>query len=594
MSALTLGAGRTVAQQTPHQFSSSEKRFSYTNDRRLDGEISEIFSGAEQRISQSWESSARGPVKTEPQAAAPWWEKESAQSIDETGRSTRSITLENLFIEALEHSTQIRVFSDVPLIRETSIQEAEGVFDTRAFVQSVYEYTNDPITTLLETGQESGRFEQNAIRHQGGLRQRTGAGTEITLALESNYLDNNSEFLTPNPQTTSRLRLAIVQPIFKGAGFAYNRAIIDIAQLDTDAALQEHLRQAESHLLEITRAYWTLSFARIAYLRKQKYFNQANSIAEELQAREDLDAIEGQISRARSAVAFRNSEMVRARMEVLNAQDRIRTLVNSPELGALNTIELIPTDPIITERYPVSFQQSARRALRQRPEIQQAMLQIRAAAVRERIARNEVLPQLNLILEGYVAGVAADNNFGTAWNNQFSDGRPGWLAGFSFEFPLGNHTAKAKRLRRQLEVRQQFNQLRTTIDTVLLEVQASVREVETAFEDYQAKHEAMKAAEAEFEQFTARREVDTAPDAAALRSQSWYLDEWLNTQARLEFAEQEFARVATIYQVALVNLERAQGNLLLKEQISVVRDTDEDRLPLLRLEKQTRPSTRSK
>lgn len=566
-------------------------RKTYTNDKKIDDEIHGILETTDQQITGSGDGTSlvKPPNSGKGTPSQAWWKTDAQQAL--LPGTPRKVTLEDLYLQAIEHSTQIKVFSDVPLIRETSIQEAEGVFDTRAFVQSAYEYTNDPISTLLETGQADGRFIQTELRNEVGVRKRVATGAEVAVSQEFGFIDNNSEFLVPNPQGTSRLKLSIVQPLLRGAGLAYNQAIIDVAKIDTEAARQEQIRQAESHLLEICRSYWTLYFARVSYVRKKRYYEQARKIADELDSRQDVDTIQGQIMRAKSAVAFRESDLARAQMDIANAQDRIRTLVNSPELGDIDAPELIPSDEVFSRKYPLNYQQVARRAIGQRPEIQQAISQIRAAAVRVKMSRNEILPQLNLIMEGYVAGLESDRNFAGAWGNQFNQGAPGALIGFSFEWPFENNAAKARLERRRLELRQQFSQLRSTIDTVLLEVKASVREVETAWQDYGAKLRSVQAAGADLEQFTARRDVDTqsSPDAASGgRTQSSYLDQWLDSQTRLEVAEQEFARVATIYQVAVVNLERAQGNLLNYEDISIVRTEDENGLPLLELQKGVR------
>lgn len=562
---------------------------SYTNDKKIEEEIDLILENANQGIANTpgGEALFHAPESGKSDGKDLSWKSDASSQLL-TG-TPRKITLEELYIRAIAYSTQIQVFSDVPLIRETAIQEAKGVFDTHGFLDSAYEYTNDPVSTLLETGLATGRFTQKEFRNEAGVRKRLGTGAEMTLAQEFGFVENNSSFLVPNPQGTARLKLAIVQPLLRGAGLAYNRAIIDIAKIDTQAASHEQVRQAESHLLEICRSYWTLYFSRVSYVRKKRFFQEAVAVTDELNARNEVDTIQGQIMRARSAVAFRESELARAEMDIANAQDRIRTLVNSPDLADMGAPELIPTDPVYSQKYPVNYQLAARRAIMQRPEILQAILQIRASAVRVAMSKNELLPQLNLLLQGYVAGVDENRDMGGAWNNQFNQGGPGALVGFSIEFPFENNAARARHERRRLEMRQQFSQLKTTIDTVLLEVKASVREVETSWRDYSAKLRSVQAASADLSQFTARREVDTTstPDASSTggRSQSWYLDEWLNSQTRLEYAEQDFARVATIYQVALVNLERAQGNLLKFEDISIVRTTDENKLPLLQLRK---------
>jgi len=197
-----------------------------------------------------------------------------------------------------------------------------------------------------------------------------------------------------------------------------------------------------------------------------------------------------------------------------------------------------------------------------------------------------------VIFEGYIAGLAGDGNSGAAFNNQFNQGAPGGAAGFNFEFPVENNTAEARHTRRRIELRQQVNQLRTTIETTLLEIKVTAREVRTSWRDYAAKLESMKAAQDDLTQFQARREVETPlpgepeqASAVSIEATTAYLDSLLGSQNRLTVAEEEFAKTSTSYQLAVLNFERAQGNLLNYEDISVVRTRDKDRLPLLKLQK---------
>jgi hypothetical protein len=61
-----------------------------------------------------------------------WWNA-AVQGQLRNERKT-PVTVEGLVLIALDHSSQIRVFSDLPLIRETSIVEADAAFDWSKFV----------------------------------------------------------------------------------------------------------------------------------------------------------------------------------------------------------------------------------------------------------------------------------------------------------------------------------------------------------------------------------------------------------------------------------------------------------------------------
>ena len=235
-------------------------------------------------------------------------------------------------------------------------------------------------------------------------------------------------------------------------------------------------------------------------------------------------------------------------------------------------------------------QSAATTALENRPEINQAFLQLRAATIREKMQRNELMPELNLVLQGSLGGITG-GDFADAYGKQYNTGGPGYGAGLVFSFPLENNIARARLERRRLELRQQLDQLKTTIDTVLLEVKISAREVATAHRETQAKYAAVKAFTSDVDSILARRALRTAspaPGADETSQTALYLDTLLDSQDRRANAEEEFIRSAANYQIAIVNLERSKGRLLNYKEITVVRDKDERGLPELHLEKGAR------
>jgi outer membrane protein TolC len=517
------------------------------------------------------------PAKV-PTDFAPWWIRGQRASIGDNGGS-RTFTVEELYQRALRHSKQIRVFSDLPLIRETGIQEAKGAFDTNTFLEGKFDHKNDPVGNTLTTGGAE-RFKQDQWSFEAGAKKKFVTGTEVTLSQSYGRTDNNSIYFVPNPQSTANLSLSVVQPILKGAGVNYNRSIIRIAKLDSQVAMSEFIRQSESHLLEITRTYWALYAARVMYLQKAKLVEETGKVADELRARQQVDARKTQLFRAQSALASRRSDLIRSEAAVRNAQDRLRALTSDPELLDAPDSELIPADRLILSSSPVDARAAAEAALQNRPEITQAFLQLQAASIRENMARNEIMPELNLVLQGSLGGLSGSDT--GAYGRQYTEGGPGYGIGLVFSFPLENNIGKAHLERRRIETRQQINQIKTTIDTVLLEVKVSAREVATAWRETQAKFEAVRAFTEDLDTLQARRPIQDLRDELQASS---YLDTMLDAQDRRSDAEEEFIRAAANYQIAIVNLERAKGNLLTYSDVSVMRGKDEKNLPQLWLEK---------
>ena len=231
---------------------------------------------------------------------SPWWIRGQKNSI---GNSVgKGVTIEDLYLRALRNSKQIRVFGDLPVIRETGIREAKGAFDTNSFLQGKFDRANDPVGNTLVTG-GAGRFKQDEWSYEAGAKKKFVTGTEVTLSQRLGQVANNSIYLTPNSQSTGELSLSVVQPLLRGVGTGYNRATMRIAKLDSDIAMAEFVRQSESHLLEITRTYWALYAARVTYLQKAKLVEETARVTDELKARQKVDAQQSQFFRAESALA---------------------------------------------------------------------------------------------------------------------------------------------------------------------------------------------------------------------------------------------------------------------------------------------------
>ena len=135
--------------------------------------------------------------------------------------------------------------------------------------------------------------------------------------------EDNSRFLDPNPQRATRLELQYTQPLLKGAGRAYNQSLIVLAQIQLDRSSDVVADELEDHLVKVTEAYWELYRTRAEFLQRRKLLASAKSILANLEGRREVDAVERQVFRARTAVADRESEMLRAETRIRNWQSQV-------------------------------------------------------------------------------------------------------------------------------------------------------------------------------------------------------------------------------------------------------------------------------
>ena len=514
----------------------------------------------------------------------PWWEESVGKSISRTSEP-RAISLNDLLVSALDHSTQIKVFSDIPLIRETAIVESQGRFDWHAFAETSLSSLDNPVGSSLTTGVPGrDRLIQNELSAAAGLRRQTETGGTVEVRQQIGMFDNNSRFLVPQNQGTGKLALSFTQPLLNGAGRPYNTSMILLSEIDANIAQDEFARQLQTHLLEITRAYWTLHLERTLLLQKQNLYRQGVKVQQSLQAREGIDVVQSQLVLVEAAVAERKSELIRAAAAVRNSEARIRALVNDPSLNG-TTIEFIPTDTPSQLYLQFNLQDVLTETITQRPEVQQNIKQVNAAGIRLNMSKNELLPQLNAVFDVYAAGLEGNFNIGRAMGDQFGQGRPSVSGGLLFDIPIGNRQARGRYSRREIELRQMQNQLATTIATLSLESEVALREVETSFAEMLLKYKSMKAAVARVSSLKARWDMLPGED----QSGALYLQNLLDAQAKATLTEAQFAQARLTYALSLMNLKKATGTLLKYEMVTQLRDEGQA-IPEIVLEKAGDPT----
>jgi outer membrane protein TolC len=544
---------------------------------QLQGDIGELSYGRDVED----EGESNGPVLDAPLCVGPielreprngdeqpWWEQKLMDPIRESS-VPKPLELEDVVIGALRYSPRVRAISGTPLIRETAIMEAEGQFDSRAFMESRFTDTSDPVGSTLTTGGPRRLVDQN-WRYSAGLRRKTLSGGKFEISQRIGLEDSNSEFFDPTDQANSKLALNFTQPLLNGAGRAYNTSLIVLAQIDTEMANDEFSAQLQDHLIEVTRTYWELYLNRAVLLQKRRLHSEAVQIFDELESRRSVDSLQSQIVRARAAVAARQSEIIRWEMAVRNTESKLRVLVNDPQWLADEQMELLPIESPNGQEVEFNLRDSLAAAMQHRPEIDQATQSVRAATVRLGISRNELKPVLDFVAEAYASGLEGDFGLGKAYGNQFSEGRPSYSVGLLFEIPICNREARARYQRRQLELEQVALELQNVIETTKAEVEIAVRQVETSYREMQSKSRAVSATEEEVRYLQERWRLLPGEDQVV----SFLLEDLLEAQERLANEQFDLVTAQVTYTLSIPELQRAIGTLLKAEQIEVTRADD--------------------
>ncbi|MEM1314392.1 MAG: TolC family protein [Pseudomonadota bacterium] len=479
---------------------------------------------------------------------------------------TASFEVDDLVNRMLARSNQIAAFSDLPLIRDTQVRSTWATFDPIVFAEIEADSFERQRSSALDTGTSPdapSRLEEDGYTARFGLRQRLITGGEVEASQAFGTRSSNSEFFIPDPQSDAEWRVELTQPLLEGFGAEVNLAPTQIATLERDQSVAEFQRQVETQLIEVIRAYWTLYEERGRVILRDRLVRNLGSVAGTLAERQSFDALPSETAQASAALQRARASIVRAETGVRNSEARLASLLSDPSIFG-EQVEVIPAQPPVRAFSDIPLEDVSRLALENRPELRAAALQLRAAEVRQVVAANRLLPDLDAFAAVYNGGLTDGANIPGAVARQTGQTRLDYIVGLRLEVPLGNREDQAIYDRRRLEVRQLTSQLRNVVDTVLLESQIAVREARASYEELRAREVELRALDAQAATLGQRY-------AQGLEAGSAFLNAYLSSLEQQSLAQEQLLQATVAYNLALYTLERVAGTMLESRGIGATR-----------------------
>mgnify|MGYP002623249357 FL=1 len=527
-------------------------------------ETSPLFQALPETISTAdpLTSAQRAPaIRRLPPAPAselvvPGWMNTVSQPIL-PNRPAQRLHLQQLIFDALQYSLQVKILAGDTQIERTAIMQADAQFDWRAFAESYWNDITNPTGSSLTTGGPL-QFQNHQFTYEAGIRRQNLLGGQFEASQQFGTQNTNSQFFIPPQQGSTVLTLNYTQPLLRGAGRFYNERAVILAQVNTSAVTHEFLASLQQSLTEVQAAYWNLYFTRANLSAQRDLTRRAEQLVQQLELRENVDGTRDQLLRASAAAAARQAGLLRAEQAVVDAQSRLRELVNAPALFEFSSREFVPVDPPRSDAIPLDESALLQQALLRRPELRKALDDIKAGSIRQKVSRHELLPQLNLVIESYLDGIRGDYNIGGAFDDQFNAGRPSYTVGLEMEAPFLRREARATLRRTSLELEQLQNEFQLTVERVWIDLDRSIRELKTSHAEIEANRIVVERRAAELDYREKRWEL--LPPTG--RTASLLLEDLLEAQNRLVDAQLNHLHSQINYVQAIINLKRATGTLL--------------------------------
>lgn len=472
------------------------------------------------------------------------------------------LTLERAVQSAVQHNLNVEFARVAPAISQQQVAAAEAAFDWVLFANTNAQSTNQPQANTSLGGFTSGSTRNNreVLDVQFGARRPLYSGGQLTLQGEASHTVNKSPNVTqrPNPARETNIVIQLDQPLLRGFGSDVATAQIRLAQnaeRDSIAELKGTLLQ---NVNDVESAYWTLVRARSDLLIIQRLLERGEDVLKVLRDRKNFDAKPANLSNAAATVESRRADLLRAQRALRDASDRLKGLMNDPEFPVGSETLLLPADAPVEGAVEFSLMDSINGALANRPEIRRALLSLDNTSIRQNVADNARLPQLNMRALARLNGL--DGTWGGALDAVEEARTVDYQLGLQFEQPLGNRGPEAQFRQRRLERTQATIAYRNTVLGIVQDVKSALRDVQTQWTLIEQTRTFRVAATEDLR--TLQVEETTI---GALTPE--FLNLKLSRQQALAAAEQQEISALVDYNIALARVYTATGTALERNRI---------------------------
>jgi len=460
------------------------------------------------------------------------------------------IGIQDAILQAMENNQSLAVERMNPQITRTFEQEELAVFDPLLDVE--VSDNRALASRLSRAGSSTESSAADSITGLVSLSKLFPTGTTVGLDGRTTYTDSS---LYSDTFTANRIGVTVTQAILEGRDIRANLASVHQARIDTLVSQYELRGFAEILLEQVEAKFWDYALAQ----RQIEIYTNSLNLAEKQMAETQErikwgDLAETELAAAQAEVALGKENLINARSTLAKDHLELLRLLNPSQNIDWSRDVILEYDTSPPDVNLDDVERHVEVALKMRPDLNQARLQIQRGNLEVVITKNGLLPKLDAFITFGKTGYAdsfnrsADNIGGDSYDVSF---------GLVFQDPLFNRGARAAHTRALISRRQLNDALDNLAQLVQVDVRAGYLEVARTLEQIAAT-----AATRNFQEEKLRAETEKFRVG---RSTSLLVG-----QAQRDFVASQIAEIEALtnYLKALVALYRLEGSLLQRRGIA--------------------------
>lgn len=476
--------------------------------------------------------------------------------------ATRPVSLPDCIQMALEGNLDIQIQRLDPQFRANDLTIAYAGYDPTFLFGGSRSFSDtggalfDPNTGIGAFGSETTTDSFNSSLT--GVLPYTGLQYRLRADVRESESDPAATNLTTQLLGRGSVAIELTQPLLQGLLIDQPRFNIATAKNRLKFSEAQLRQQIINSVTAVELAYYDLIFARESLKVQEKGLELAERLLADNRKRVEVGALAPlDEKQAESQVAARKADLLSAERALGTAQNNLKRLVTDT-YRSLHELSLEPTETLLALPPEIDLQESWRRGMAFRPDLQQARLNIDQDLLDQRFFRNQTLPQLDVVGSYGRAASGPSQTFGDAFGDFTSGEFPFYSVGAQFRMPLGNTIPRTRYRSSTLSLEQSRLILKRIEQDVLVQIDDAARLARTNFERIEATRQARLYAEAALA--AEEKKLENG------KSTSFIV---LQLQRDLTTARSDEIRALTDYNRSLSSLAQSEGSTLQRHKIDL-------------------------
>ncbi|HEY0794571.1 MAG TPA: TolC family protein [Acidisarcina sp.] len=340
------------------------------------------------------------------------------------------------------------------------------------------DYLTQPETSTFQTGTNT--LTQNSNTYNFGYTQGFLTGTQLAVTFDNSRSTSNAIQGAYSPQLSSNFKAQVTQHLLYGFGPGINGRFIIQAKNTRRIADSAFRQQILFTINQVENIYWGLVTAYEDVQAKERSLEQSQKFASDERKQLQIGTVAPlEVVNAQSSVSSDQQALIISQSKLeyqqLIIKQAIARNLSDPNLA---TAPVIPTDRVTLGETPeekMSADDLVKEAIANRPEIEQAVIQLKNDEISLKGAKNGLLPVVDLYAYYGSTALGGSQNpkcvnfytgttcptgtyptvgYGSILQDLFNNSNPDKGIGVNVTIPIRNRTAQAEQARSVLEYRQ--------------------------------------------------------------------------------------------------------------------------------------------